>query len=51
MVDIDNQRAILDRRKLTGELAELANSSSDPAGATVEIQAILRRHLNDGRAD
>ncbi|HVM82595.1 MAG TPA: [protein-PII] uridylyltransferase, partial [Candidatus Binatia bacterium] len=51
MVDIDNQRAILDRRRLTGELAALAEKSADPAGATSELQAILRRHLAEGRAE
>jgi [protein-PII] uridylyltransferase len=51
MADIENQRAILDRRKLAGELTALAEASADPAGATAEIQAILRRHLAEGRAE
>ncbi len=51
MADIENQRAILDRRKLAAELTALADASADPAAATAEIQTVLRRHLADGRAE
>jgi [protein-PII] uridylyltransferase len=51
MVDIEQQRAILDRRRLSAELAELAARSDDPSTETAAIQAILRRHLADGRAE
>src|SRR5690349_25087746 len=51
MADIENQREILDRRKLAGELTALADARSDPAAATAEIQGILRRHLAEGRAE
>ena len=51
MVDIENQRAILDRRKLAGELTALADASADPSSATPELQLILRRHLAEGRAE
>ena len=51
MSEIVNQRAILDRRALSGELNALAERSRDPAGATVDLQAILRRHLTEGRAE
>src|ERR1041384_7917863 len=51
MADIENQRAILDRRALAAEMAALADSTSDPASATQEIQAILRKHLSEGRAE
>jgi [protein-PII] uridylyltransferase len=51
MTEIENQRAILDRRKLTAELNALAAASRDPSGATSELQAILRRHLAEGRSE
>jgi [protein-PII] uridylyltransferase len=52
MADLENQRAILDRRRLRGELAALAEASGRNAGgATAELQAILRRHLAEGRAE
>jgi [protein-PII] uridylyltransferase len=51
MADVENQRAILDRRKLAGELAALADASSDPASAGAELQTVLRRHLAAGRAE
>jgi [protein-PII] uridylyltransferase len=51
MAEIENQRAVLDRRGLRGELDALAESSGDPAGASTGLQAILRRHLTEGRAE
>jgi [protein-PII] uridylyltransferase len=51
MSEIVDQRAILDRRALRDELNALAERSRDPAGATVDLQAILRRHLTEGRAE
>ncbi|HVZ00402.1 MAG TPA: [protein-PII] uridylyltransferase [Dongiaceae bacterium] len=51
MSEIANQRAVLDRRALSGELNALAERSADPAGATAELQAILRRYLAEGRAE
>jgi [protein-PII] uridylyltransferase len=51
MSEIVDQRAILDRRALSAELNALAERSRDAAGATVDLQAILRRHLTEGRAE
>lgn len=51
MVDIENQRTILDRRKLAAELTAVADASSDPAACTAELQAVLRQHLAEGRAE
>ncbi|WP_374377268.1 [protein-PII] uridylyltransferase [Dongia sp.] len=49
MSDIDNQRAIVDRRALMGDLARLADGAADPAGTGTEVTEILKRHLVAGR--
>src|SRR5215470_3006875 len=51
MSEIAHQRAILDRRALSAELNAVAENCADPAGATAELQAALRRHLAAGRAE
>ncbi|HEY4193486.1 MAG TPA: nucleotidyltransferase domain-containing protein, partial [Mesorhizobium sp.] len=52
MAELENQRAVLDRRRLRGELDALAErSGGNAAGATEDLQAILRGHLAEGRAE
>jgi [protein-PII] uridylyltransferase len=49
MLDIHNQRAIIDRRKLMAELVALADSVPDPTHPGPELVEILKRHLQIGR--
>lgn len=49
MFEIDDQRAIIDRRKLMAELEAFANRIADPANPGPELAEILKRHLQAGR--
>lgn len=51
MNEIDNQRAIIDRRRLMAELDALAERSGDAAAAGAELSAILKRYLAAGREE
>ena len=51
MHEIDNQRAIIDRRRLMTELDTLADSANDAAANGAELSAILKRHLAAGREE
>jgi [protein-PII] uridylyltransferase len=51
MFEIDNQRAIIDRRALMAELDGLAERLSDPTSPGAELVDILKRHLQSGREE
>ncbi|MBL8710121.1 MAG: [protein-PII] uridylyltransferase [Rhodospirillaceae bacterium] len=51
MPDVDNQRAIIDRRRLMAELDALSDGKGDAADSGAELSAILRRHLAAGREE
>lgn len=51
MFDIQNQRAIIDRRSVMAELATLAESRPDPSDPGPELVDILKRHLQGGREE
>jgi [protein-PII] uridylyltransferase len=51
MNEIDNQRAIIDRRRLIAELDALAGRAADPTAVGPELSAILKRHLAAGREE
>ncbi|WP_374368017.1 [protein-PII] uridylyltransferase [Dongia sp.] len=48
---IDNQRAVIDRRRLMAELDALAEGAGDAAAAGAELSAILKRYLAAGREE
>lgn len=49
MSEIADQRAIIDRRRLAGELSVIAIAAADPALANEKLREVLRRHLTQGR--
>lgn len=48
---LDNQRAIIDRRRVMAELEALAAGAADPAAQGPALSAILKAHLAAGREE
>jgi [protein-PII] uridylyltransferase len=51
MSEIDDQRAIIDRRRLMAELDALADGGANSADQGPAVSAILKRHLAAGREE